>query len=286
MANFKLYLKPNSFLNNMNLLNQKGIFRFCFLYLLSLLSTYSHSAIVILNGLSHKYTIQSGELYKGIIEISNTSPTPQGVKLYQTDYTFSSNGTIDYGKPGSLKRSNALWIELGETFFVLGALEKRVVNFQILVPKDDTLLGTFWSVIMVEGLAPPDTVKPKGQVMVNTVTRYGIQIITTTGGNGKRELIFNESKLEKREDKRFLVIDAKNTGDFLLEPLMICELFDSASNKIKVMAKNRKKLFPNTSTLFDIDISEIKAGTYNALILADCDDDDAFGIQVSLKLNE
>lgn len=244
------------------------------------------ATIIILNGLSHKFKVQNGEIYKGVIEVSNTENTPQAVKLYQTDYTFSSNGSADYGTPGLLKRSNAKWIEMGENMFTLGPLEKRVINFQITVPTDDSLYGTFWSVIMVEGLQPPDTTKQTGQFNIKTVTRYGIQIITNKGTEGKRELIFNSNKIEKKEGKRLIVADIGNTGDYMLETLLVCELYDNAGQTTKVTTTFRKKLYPNTSALFEIDISTMPKGKYNALLLADCEDDEAFGMQTQFEIKD
>ena len=249
-------------------------------------SSSAFAAIIILNGLSHKFKIEGGEIYKGVIEISNTENVSQTVKLYQTDYTFSSNGNTEYGTPGTTKRSNALWLEIGESFFTLGPLEKRIINFQLLVPKMDTLSGTYWSVIMVEGVAPPDTTAPTGQFTINTVTRYGIQIIATAGNEGKRELKFNDTKIEYKENKKLLIADIANTGDFMFETLLICELYDAAGQKLKLKTAYRKKLYPNTSALFEIDLTGIPNGKYNTLLLADCEDDEAFGIQTQLEIKD
>ncbi len=251
-----------------------------------LFATTSFSAIIILNGLSHKFKVQGGVVYKGVIEVSNTDLTAQAVKLYQTDYTFKSDGSSDYGLPGSLKRSNASWIELGENMFTLVGKEKRVINFQITVPNNDSLFGTYWSVIMVEGLTPPDTTKQKGQFNIKTVTRYGIQVITDIGSEGKRELVFNATKIQNKDSKRLLMADIGNIGDFMLETLFVCELYDAEGKTTKLANTYRKKLYPNTSAMLEIDITSMPIGTYNALLLADCEDDEAFGIQMQLEVKD
>ncbi len=261
--------------------------RILYLAIINLLfSCSSFATIIILNGLSHKFKVQNGELYKGVIEISNTEKIAQSVKLYQTDYTFSSNGSADYGAPGLQKRSNAKWIEIGENMFTLGPLEKRVVNFQILVPNNDSLFGSYWSVIMVEGIDPPDTTKKTGQFNIKTVTRYGVQIITNMGTDGKRELIFNSTKVEKKNGKRFLIADIENTGEVMFETLLVCELYDDAGQTTKLTTTYRKKLYPNTSALFEIDITTMPLGKYNALLLADCEDDEAFGMQTQVEVKD
>jgi hypothetical protein len=246
----------------------------------------SFSAIIILNGLSHKFKVQNGEVHKGTIEVSNTGSTDQAVKLYQTDYTFSSDGSSNYGVPGLLPRSNAKWVEVGENMFTLKPKEKRVVNFQITVPSGDSLSGTYWSVIMLEGLLPPDTTKQMGQFNIRTVTRYAVQIITTTGIEGIRELIIENTKVEKKGDKRLIVTEIKNTGDYMFETLLICELFDEAGISKKIESPYRKKLYPNTSALFELDVTSFPAGKYNALILADCEDDEAFGLNTQFEFKD
>lgn len=53
-----------------------------------------HAGIVVLNGLTHHYKVENGQVYKGKIAIENTGDTPQNIKLYLQDLSYQANGSI------------------------------------------------------------------------------------------------------------------------------------------------------------------------------------------------
>lgn len=242
------------------------------------------ASIVITNGLTHNYKLKEGTLQKGIITIENTSDVAQNVKLYQQDYSYNVTGASFYEEFGKNKRSNLKWIKLNTNLLKIEGRSKTNVSYEVVIP-ENTVAGSFWSVIMVE---PVDDIVPsntKGGIELKTVIRYSIQIITTNEKPANALMTFDAIDLKKSEGKHFLELAISNNGELFHTVEASIELFDSkdGSNKGKFKS-DVLSLLPNNSKLFKIDLSSIPAGNYNASVLAYSTEDHVFGINIELKI--
>ena len=244
------------------------------------------AGIIVLNGLTHLHDVQPGETYKGVIKVQNTAQKDQAVRLYLRDYFFRHTGETFYEEPGKQSRSNASWIELSPEYLVLQPKEKASIAYQITVPENAPQVGTYWSVIMVEGENPVDENSLGKGINVQTKVRYAIQISTTLPGAGKRNLTFYDAKLVKEKDDFFLLVDLENKGDFLFKPEVSVELFDENGSTVGTFTAEKKKIYPETSARFQIMLEEVKPGNYQALILADGGGEDVFGINLELEIED
>lgn len=242
------------------------------------------AGIVVLNGLTHEYQVQPGESYRGTIQIQNAENKAKGVKIYQTDYWFSYTGESRHDSVGSVPRSNANWITYNPELMTLAANQTTAVEFEIKVPENDTLRGTYWSVIMVEGIVPPDTASHKTGVTINTSIRYAVQIITDVGETGKSDMQFLGLQMAKESDKNILNVMIANTGERLLRPELSLELFDESGNSVGVIKAESKKTYPGTSVKIVLPLEGINPGKYTGVLVADCDEDHIFGTNVSLEV--
>lgn len=243
-----------------------------------------HAGIAVLNGLTHEVKLSPGEKYRGRIDIQNSSAKETSVKLYQTDYWFSSSGESRYGEPGTGARSNAGWITLSQVFQTLQGNQNQTIDFEINVPAVDSLEGTYWSVIMVEGVAPPDTAASKKGVSISSVTRYAIQIITLVGDNSRIDLQFLNISLKKEEGGPVLEVDLGNPGNTAVRPETGLELFNQEGISQGIIKADRKRIYPGTSARFMLNLAGIKPGKYTGTLVADCDEDHIFGTNVTLEL--
>ena len=140
---------------------------------------------------------------------------------------------------------------------------------------------------MVEGLskAQPDTNKTGYQI--NTVVRYAIQIATTIGSTGDSELEFVAINIEKESNTtRTLLISTENKGDRLLKAEVSVEIFDTNGVSVGVFEARRKRIYPGTSVTYRVSIPVLPAGKYNALLLADCFEEDTFGVNLVLNFKD
>lgn len=244
----------------------------------------STASIVVLNGLTHENTALVGETYRAQIEIQNVAEVEKTVRIYQKDYWYNHKGESQHADVGTLKRSNGKWISLQSDLINLAPQEKTFINVEINVPKKDSIGGTYWSVIMVEGVVPPDTSKNAG-VSITTALRYAIQMITNIGDTGSRDLNFAGLQLSKDGENSIVQVILENIGERLLKPEMSIELFDKEGNSVGIIKADRRKTLPGTSILVNIKLEGIKPGVYTGVLVADCGGDDIFGTNVSFELS-
>jgi hypothetical protein len=249
-----------------------------------LTATEINANILITNGLTHEKNLFPGEKTTETIQLQNASSQVKSVSIYLTDYWFTHNGESLYDAPGTVPRSNAKWIILSQVFITMQPGETRSVDFEVNVPDIDTLNGSFWSVIMIEGVAPPDTNRQENSITISTVLRYAVQVVTNIGNTGNRDLEFLQFNMTKSEGIPYLEAFLKNTGERALRPELGVELFDGNGNPQGIRKADRKRLYPGTSVKISIPLEAILPGKYKGIVIADCDDDYIFGSEVSIDL--
>jgi hypothetical protein len=258
----------------------KNLFLACFLILL--LPFTSKASVEVVGSLRHVHKGVAGEVYKGEIKIQNTGATDQEIKVYQTDLLYNYKDFTYYNTPVSQPRSNANWIKFSPKTAVVKAHSSMYLQYTVTIPNSDTLKGTYWSVLMVEGVSPIEP-SQSGQVTINTVIRYAIQIVTDMKNQGEGRLVFMKPTLVKEGNDLYLAVDLENKGDHYIAPDVSIKLFDNEGNLVKELTAPRKGVFPTCSTRFRFNLKGIKSGqTYQAVIVAQGEGQDVFGLNYSL----
>jgi len=247
-------------------------------------------AEVSVNGpLTLEQSAKSGDIYKGDIILLNTDNTQQEVKVFLADYQFFADDRVLYNDPGSVSRSNAPWITYSPKRFIIPPKSSLNVAYSVKVPGDKSLVGTYWSCIMIEGI--PSESPESGKVdrkapsiTVAQVVRYAIQVMTHIGDAGKRNLKFSSSKLVLEHEKKVLSIDVENTGDYMLRAILSVELYDEKGILAGKFPGDSFRLYPGTSKRFKTDLSAASNKKYKALVIVDCGGKNVFGVNMSLAL--
>lgn len=117
-----------------------------------LMPFFANAGVEVLGNLVYKYSARKGETYSTILKVHNTADKDQEVSIYQRDYLYNSDGASFYNEPGSHKRSNALWVQFAPKTLLLRGKETQNVQFEVTVPQGDTITGTYWSLLMIEGV--------------------------------------------------------------------------------------------------------------------------------------
>jgi hypothetical protein len=248
-----------------------------------LLPTSIKGGISIINNLTHEYESSAGNFVEGHIDIQNNGQNDQFVRIYKTDYFFDYLGTVDYGLPGTNKRSNSNWIILNSDYVTIPAGEILKFRYNIAIPTD-SLIGTYWSIIMVEAIPEPDTTQQEGLVNITSSIRYAIQIITTIENTGTPDLEFINVELLEENGEKYLQIDILNSGSLFLNPFLSLDIYNDKGEKSGFLKSSKRKIYPGTSIRQKIDLMEIMPGKYQALLVADTGFDDVFGINLSMEL--
>jgi hypothetical protein len=261
------------------------------LWLFLLAPLASEAGVSIMGPLTHELEVEPGRSYEGTIEVHNPGKSAQEVKAYQTDYFFYADGKVLYGDPGGLPRSNARWMAVVPPQMVIPPGENATIRYSIQVPSDATLKGSYWSVIMIEPL-PEGSIESIASdpaqvtVGIQQVIRYAVQVITSVGSTGSRQLRFNQIRLAADKEKRLLVVDLENSGERWLRANLWIELYDSKGSYVGKFDGGGHRLFPGTTARFTVELVGIQSSTYKAVIVADCGGDDVFGANVNLVLKE
>ncbi len=229
-----------------------------------------------------------GEKYTGTIVISNPGAQAQTARIYQTDYRFAADGTSHFDEPGSTTRSNANWITPQATRVVIPAGSQVAVPYAVAVPAGDSLRGTYWSTVMVEG-APTDPGSTeagagKPAIAVGAVMRYAIQVATHIRSSGSRTVQFTSAGAVKTPSGAAgLDVDVVDSGERGFRPTIWVEVYD-AQGTLRAKAKqSRGLLYPGTSLHQHFDLGSLPAGAYKAVIFADTGEDSVFASQYTIS---
>lgn len=260
--------------------------RILLLTFLLLQFSFLHAGIVILNGLTHIYKVENGNVYKGKIALENTGNKPQSVKLFLQDFAYKADGTINYTSLHTNNKTNGDWIKLNTNLITLKSKEKTEVYYEITVPRQLSDPGSYWSVIIVE---PVEEIKPsddKAGVNITSVVRYAIQIITDyETDKAKPDLKFESVKIEKEDGKQIAKIAIANNGNLYCKPTASIEIYNrKTGERLGSYTSIAMGLLPNTSKSFYIDISKVPADQYRAVIIATDEDENAFALNVELEV--
>lgn len=257
-----------------------------FFVLLFVFSVQSFASLVITNGLTHEFSVSEGDTLTGAIIVSNTSEKPEAFIVFQRDYYINHAGESNYPEAGTTDRSNASWIDYSPDQYVLQPGESTNIDYRVIVPDTADLKGTYWSVILVEGTKMPMAMANQGIVTINSIIRYAVQVICNFEETGTRDIEFINVELKKVDERQMLDVDLINSGDFMLRPLVSIELFDEQGESIGIFNSTRRRVFPKTSRRFEIDLSGIKPGSFQSLLLADCSEENVFGTNLTLEIKD
>ncbi|TET45572.1 hypothetical protein E3J62_07375 [candidate division TA06 bacterium] len=246
------------------------------------------AGLTVVGGLTHVKDAALGESYRGIIFVTNKGETALEAKIHQTDYLFFCNGKNIYGEPGGIRRSNANWIEFSPRRLLIPPKSISQVNYTVKVPYGRALVGTYWSMLMLEEIPKGsfEAIKrerDKSQVGIRMVLRYGIQMITNIGDTGVRKLKFLKTKVVSEHRKKFLQVDIENVGERWLRALLWVELYDIRGSYVGRFEGGKLRVYPGTSVRYEVDLSHVPKGKYDALIVADCGGEDLFGVTYTLE---
>ncbi len=246
----------------------------------------ARAQIAVLSSTVEEKTAAPGEKYTGTIIVSNPGATPQVARIYQTDYRFAADGTAHYDDPGTTTRSNASWITPQASRIVIPPKSQVAVPYSVAVPVGDSLRGTYWSLIMVEG-APVEPAAngkdAKPAVAIGAVMRYAVQLATHIRNSGTRTVQFSTPAPSKAANgTASLDVDMTDTGERAFRPTLWVEVYD-AQGVLKAKAKQtRGLLYPGTSLHQHFDLGSLPSGTYKAVIFADTGEDAVFATQYTI----
>jgi hypothetical protein len=248
----------------------------------------SAAEVSVVGSLVREHVQRAGDRAEGVILVRNNDTVARDVVVHPVDYRFFADGSNDFAEPGSLERSNAAWVQFSPNQTLVPARSTTPVYYSVTVPDDAELQGSYWSVLMVEARPLPTAEEAPAMrrgVQLNTLVRYGVQIISDIGGAEDTALTFSSSSLQSIDGKPTLVLDIENSGSRQLRPSVWIDLFDQEGARVdRVEASSSSRLLPGCSARYRLDVSHLEPGLYNGLVIADGGDDQVFGTDYALDL--
>jgi len=249
----------------------------------------SQAQITVRGRLAHDLSAMSGQEISGSVIVDNETQEPQQAKVYLRDYMFFADGTNAYDDPGTNERSSAPWVRFSPENMTIPPGGSVTVSYSMFVP-DSTDAGSYWSMLMVEGVDPSSAESTseeaaERQVGFRQVTRYGVQLAVHVEGEAEQNVAFEAVQLfADEEGNTFFQADVHNIGTAMLRPNVYMRLFAEDGTEYGPLEGVQFRMYPGTSVRQRIDLSSLEAGTYQALLIVDNGDDAVFGGQYELTL--
>ena len=276
----------------MTLSREPALARIRFLILLTLLigSATSIGAEISVRGrLTHELELLPGSTHSGTIVIQNVGNRTEEVKLYQTDYRSESPSFHHYEDAGTNQRSNSSWISFSPSRFTVPPDQSHTISYVLEVPMDESLSGTYWSVLMVEAIPPesPESIEAdpdRPRVAVLQLIRYAVRLITHIDSTGTVEPEILGASLSLENGRPVLGVGLANTGTRSLKIDIWAEVYDVQGSLVARRDGSGSTLFPDSTREYRIPLHELARGEYTALVVIDAGDNNVFGASFPLRL--
>lgn len=250
-------------------------------FIFSLLSPFFAEALQV-SDFSVVEKLKPGEKRQVSLTLFNDRDTEEQVNLSLVDYGCNSEGQHFFGDlPEKAMRSNISWVHLGQDRVKLAPQERRAIYYVIEVPKDSSLKGSYWSVLLIE---PTEILNAenleKGQFKVNVKIRYAHHIVTNIG-EGTTALKLFKKEIKEIEGKRYLCIHVLNEGDQFFVPSLTLKLYDRKGVLKKTLETQTERLYPGNPQSFLVDIGDLTEdelrNELSGFVLFDAKGDHVFG---------
>ncbi len=244
----------------------------------------TYSSVIVTNGLTHIYSGISGTQIQGEIILLNNSDEEQTVSFSLHEAIFSCTGDRTFSTTQSHLKSSLKWFDGSLMDKVLKSREQYSYKFIINIPKDQTLRGTFWNMLMVDIEKPIKKEKLAKNIGLNTKMRYAIALITNVNSLDEVSLDFQKVDIDKTTDNKNLIVKIANQNSFIEGVKLSLEVYDSEGENIFQKTTKRGLVFPGFCKDYTINISELPKGNYTCLLVADSREK-FIGTNVSLAID-
>lgn len=244
------------------------------------------SNVLVLNGLTHEYSGQPGETVSGEVILINSSSENQRVTFDLNDAIFSCTANRFFTKDSTHIQSSRNWFVGDLMDRTLYPKEKFVYRFKIVIPHDETLVGSFWSMLMINIDKPIKEETLKDRIGLDTKVRYAIGLLTNVNSYDQVNLDFLDVDIVKNSGELSEILNIKVGSDsnFIEGVRLSLEVYDKNGNLVFEGDTKRNMIFPGYCRDFGIDISTLETGDYTCVLVANTREE-FFGTNFTLQFN-
>jgi hypothetical protein len=220
---------------------------------------------------------------RGVIEVRNTGDDSETLTLLLKDYATRAPDTRDIMDTGTTDRSLGSWISLEQDAMTVPAGQLRSIPYQIQVPDDLAMEGSYWTILMLEEGSTPSVAVGNGMSLLQR-SRIATRVLVNVSG-GSRVVTFTASGLEQQGERTLFYTDIENTGTTALPLAPKLELYDQRGQKQATYRGQQATLYPGSSWRYSIDLTAAPPGDYTAILIADGGDGALFGARHPIHLD-
>lgn len=247
-----------------------------FLFLFPFFALGSLGALQV-SGLTYLNTLKPGESAQVRVTLISDRDKPELVDMSLCDYWCNSDGQHFFEETGKQARTNADWIKLTTHREIVNPGDKRDVYLTIKVPKDESLKGSYWSVLLIEPSDPIQTLTESEQgFQLHVKVRYAFHIVTNIGTSVPSLKIIKKG-MENIGDKKYFIVDVENTGILFQNPKLTLKFLSNQGKLEKTLETQTERLYPGSSARFMAESNGLTPGKYTAFLLLDNGDGRLFG---------
>ena len=262
----------------------KSTILFITVLLFSISSAYS--GVLIRNGLLHKFSGSDGSRMYGEVILVNTSSTEERISFHLNEAMFSCEQQRYFTSDTTHTRSSLAWFEGNLVDRVLAPKEKFIYKFSINIPQDQTLQGSYWSMLMVQVEKPFAQSQVGNALALSNQVRYAIALLTDVNPSKENiQIDFTDVKVETLgNNQKQIAINIQNEDKYIEEVKLLLEVYDAEGNNVLKKETVTGFLFPSFCKHFTIDISELPKGNYECLLVAESREE-YIGTNINLSID-
>ncbi len=226
-----------------------------------------------------EFIVSPGDSFTGSISLMSMTDEQVSIRIYVGDWVRVPGQTSKYGwdvEGGNEPRSFLGWMTFTPERMTLEPEETRDINYEVNIPDDPTLEGSYWGVIFIEAIPSeepeiPVEVEEGIAIGIRTIFRYAIHVFATIEGTETREATFTSLNLEPAEGGFDAVAVFENTGNIYMKPIVWLEMTDIAGEVVYEQEHREITVLPESARayVFELRNLPIESGEYVVMIYAD-----------------
>lgn len=223
--------------------------------------------IVLVSDMTTAHNAAPGSIVRGMLEVRNTGDEAESLSLSLRDFATRAPDTRDVMDTGTTDRSMGSWLSMEQDALTIPPGQLRSIPYQIQVPEDLDLEGTYWTILMLEEGSTPTVATANGLSLMQR-SRIATRVLVNVDG-GSRVVTFTASGLERQGESTLFYTDIENTGTTALPLAPKLELYDQQGHKQATYRSQQATLYPGSSWRYSIDLTAAPPGDYTAILIAD-----------------
>lgn len=220
---------------------------------------------------------EPGASYTGQLRVSGAGSDVESIKIYALDWDRNAEGVYTPNPAGALPGTCSAWLSLNPTQINLSQDREELVKYSFTVPED--AVGSYWSFIMVEGVATPEKPDDNGrrQVVIGAKLRYAVRFVVNIkkGAMPEGKISAMNTQAPELSDAEhqagfYVRVLFENTGNSYLKPIGYVDIRTIDGQSVAKAGIKEFYVFPGKAIWVDVYVDQAPdPGQYLALAVLD-----------------